>query len=465
MIFLGVSRSVYGQNDPNPVSAPESSAEDCHKLAGNKEWKTAAQCFLNEVKKLKKLPKLTAEAKENWGLYLRNAAQCLDNSAKQEKTLVSKYALREKALRILQRSINKKLCSRPDCLLIKSQQGKVRAKTPYAFAEVHAQHPKAKICITGYYLPKKNFYKTFSRHQLEQKSFCKKGKSFRLKGLYPGRSYTASILYPNQQKQIHLFKNLKLPGAIWKVKLSTLTLLTPFAGVKIKLSGDLLLGKGSFFTNKLKKSLLPGLYRLSIQLSKKKTIQKDFLLKPKQSLTYNIVQLKTYPSGARVYAKRALVGKTPVSLLYQAGTNQQLLLKKPCYLPKKIQFRVTDKVQKLDTFSFKRDPIFLNATRSYGRRKVVGWVVLGSSLVFGGASSIFHILANDRQNQALSHRQTDGDRYEKLAKEGNTFRLIGHAGVGLGVIAVGIGFSTLLLNSKPNTTNLKCQVLPSKRTK
>ena len=105
-----------------------------------------------------------------------------------------------------------------------------------------------------------------------------------------------------------------------------------------------------------------------------------------------------------------------------------------------------------------------STTKKNRLRYYLGWTSLAIGVLVIGGAGAMHGVATTRQNEALDQRAYDFEGYQNLANSGNTFRSIGHVGIAVGTVGIGVGISALLLSRTPSKYGLSCRV-PIKETR
>jgi hypothetical protein len=397
---------------------------------------------------------LSSERRTEKGRLLRNGALSFVRAATKAKRTEAAW-MRERATQLLRLYDREKLYESEAVRRATLQlRQKIQAEIGYADLSIVTNNPQAKACLKGYRFQE-------CKIQMIWNLRVRPGR-YALEATYPGGAVEkrALDLGPMQRETVVLSP----PTAEGQI---TIVSNAPNAMMRIE-GGELsapIMQTGNLWVPQLK----PGSYVITITYPGQSPQSKPFIVavgKP-VALIFNppgppAVRVVTQPDGVSVFVGGQYRGKTDIRLLLKEG-KQEIVLRKTCYLERKVSVEAIANQEKQVNLKMERDPAFLvwqKNQQGLRGRQIFGWSMLAGGIVIGGVGGAMHGVATIRHNDAEARRAAPSTfaQYQSLAEEGNTFRTIGHVGVGVGGAAVIVGVVGLFLAQSTPLSEVPCKV-------
>ncbi|MCB9638230.1 MAG: PEGA domain-containing protein [Myxococcales bacterium] len=424
----------------------------CYGLFRQKRYQAAAECFQRAANEMGAGSSLSREKRVQKGRLLRNAALSW-NRAATGGDAAKRAWMRERAVKLLGLYDREGLY---ESGAVRSATNQLRrtleGQIGYASVGIVTNNPKAMVTLKGF---------RFDKSQV--------GMVLNL-NLRPGK-YSLEVSYPGGSKREQSFsvapferKTLVLnaPSSATQV-----TIVSNSNEATIQLEGGNLgnsaIFRGALWTRKLD----PGQYTVKVTYPGQQPEVKSFSIESGQSLAFVFnppgpptLRVTTQPDGASVFVDGQYRGKTDLRIELKEGSHE-VILRRTCYLVAKRSVSVAVNQEKRIALAMTRDPAFLKwreSQKGVRGRQIFGWSMLGAGLLVGGLAGAMHGVASAKHTEALEVRQTNFPAYQSLAREGNTFRTVGHISIGVGGAALIAGVVGLVLAQPSPLSEVPCKV-------
>lgn len=424
----------------------------CYALFRSQRFQEAADCFQKAANAMGAGSSLSQDKRIEKGRLLRNAALSLGRAAGSAKPEERAW-MRERAVNLLRLYEREGL---HESAQVRAATARLRqtfaGQVGYAAVNIVTNHPKATANLKGYRFQESRVGMVWNLN------------------LRPGR-YTLEVNYPGGIKREEAFEVgafarktmvLNPPSSATQV-----TIVSNADDALIQIEGGNLqspaISRGALWTRKLE----PGNYTIKVTYRGQQPTEKAFTIESGQSLAFVFnppgppaLQIMTKPDGVSVFVDGQYRGKTDLRIDVKEGT-REIILRRTCYLPIKRSVDAEANKEKRIALDLKRDPAYIrwqDSQKGLRSRQIFGWSMLAGGLLIGGVAGAMHGLASAKHTEAQDVRQTNFPAYQNFAREGNTFRTVGHVGVGVGGAALIAGVVGLVMAQSTPLSEVPCEV-------
>jgi hypothetical protein len=427
---------------------------DCYQLFQRQQYEKAASCFVDLAQTMG--TPTTTDAKIRKGRLLRNAAMSLDRAAKGNDARGAAIQ-RSNALGLLGRYLSEQLYeSESQRKATEDLMAKMREQIGYARLVIVTNHQGAKICV----------------HQEKASPQCQTGmlwetrllpQTYQIEVTYPldppvSKRQTFEAL-PRTDRTLVFTPPIKQQGL--------LSIVTDDPQADITISGSNLKVPLTHRGANWSQNLMAGNYEVVIAYPGQAAMRQTFAIatgKPTILLFRKpgppVLIVNTTPINAQVFIDGKYHGNTGLKLNLQPGV-RQIELRRGCYQIIKRTLTMEANREYVVSEILQRDPVYLqwqNTSKGPNTKAIAGWSAMIAGVLLAGTAGIMHGLASSRQGDALNQRAYNFTGYKQLADEGNLYRTVGHTGIAIGTVGIGVGVGFILAARPQSRYDLACQI-------
>ncbi len=451
------------------VCVGEAWAADCVQFFRKGQPKEAGECFQKQADDLGESSKLPPIMRYRKGRLMLNAARLYVRAAEQSKNKEEQIGLYNRALGLYRRYMAEELFeSEPRKREMQREMKKLEAlvpATPVALPRVEPPKAKVQSKLTILSGDEKALICVSKESGMRR---CQKGAAWTL-GLSPG-PYLLSAEYPSSTPQTRLFTMKAGHRATYAFAPpygeTPVTIETQDKQARLTLEGGPLLAPLTAQTARWEVRLQPGRYRLMVAHPQSAPYPRSFQVIQGTPLQIDVprpsiqLRLTSTPPQAQIFVDGVYSGLTPSKLFVSRGS-YTLKIKRVCY--RSVERRVDAEEGGAHI------PFFLEKdaeTQSWLQKKqrsrlhpAAIWVPFFAGLALVGLGGLGYGMGASahqeatRQRRLYENAQTGMEpyavAYENAARSGNSFVTMGHLGMVLGLIGMGVG-TFLFVRERPD---------------